>query len=167
MTSIPPLLPEETFLRVVRLARFDGLGVLIVAGVFSVLSAMAGDRSGAIVGLLIAGAGAIELHGVGLLKHGDSRGMNWLVGSQIFLLLTILGYCQFQLLSADLTMLKSLLTNEQKAQIAALGMSVDQFIQTWKRISVMLIAIATTLYHGGMTIYYLRRRKAVARALGE
>ena len=54
----PPLLPAETLVRVLRLAKFDGLSVLLIAGVFALLAATAGDFSGALVGLLAAGAGA-------------------------------------------------------------------------------------------------------------
>ncbi len=167
MTSIPPLLPEETLARVLRVARFDGLGVLVVVGLFSIVSAMAGDRAGAVFGLLIAAAGAIELHGGGLLQHGDVRGMRWIIFSQPFLLLTILVYCQYQLGNADMAMFKSMLTAEQKAQIATLGMSVDEFVEFTKRFGLWAVGITTVLYQGGMTIYYLRRRKAVAQALGE
>jgi len=52
----PPLLPEETLLRVLRVARLDGLSVLVIAGVFALISALAGDGVGAVVGLLVAGA---------------------------------------------------------------------------------------------------------------
>src|SRR5215217_227981 len=97
MTKIPPLLPIETFVRVIRLAKLDGLSVLVVSSAYAVLAGMAGDFSGAIFGLLVAGAGALELHGVALLQQSLPRGMNWLVGSQLFLLFSILAYCAVRL----------------------------------------------------------------------
>ena len=55
----PPLLPSETFRRVLRVARFDGLSVLGVSGAFALISAASQDVSGAMIGLLVAAAGAI------------------------------------------------------------------------------------------------------------
>src|SRR5262249_17978142 len=97
MTKIPPLLPQETLLRVLRVARFDGTGALILGGTFALMMASEHDFPFAAIGLLAAGAGAIELHGAALLKQGESRGMSWLVASQPYLLLVILAYCALRL----------------------------------------------------------------------
>ena len=35
----PPLLPEETLARVLRLARFDGMSVLVLGGMFALIAA--------------------------------------------------------------------------------------------------------------------------------
>ena len=72
MTKTPPLLPEETLARVLHIARLDGWSVLGVAGLFALLAASIGDLRGAVVGVIIAGAGAGGLHGVALLRHGSS-----------------------------------------------------------------------------------------------
>lgn len=165
MTRIPPLLPEETLARVLRLARFDGMGVLVFAGFFAILSALAGDRIGAVIGLLIAGAGAIELHGATLLQHGERRGMSWLVGSQLYLMVAILGYCEFRLANVDLSLLRSAVTDDLKTQLATVGWGVDEFIRFAYRITWFVIAAVTVLYQGGMAIYYLRRRRIVTLAL--
>src|SRR4051812_10242830 len=70
MSKIPPLLPHETLIRVLRLATLDGLVVLMIATAFALASALGRDFSGAIIGLLIAGGGATELHGVTLMRRG-------------------------------------------------------------------------------------------------
>jgi hypothetical protein len=159
-------LPERTLLRVLRLARFDGLSVLFVAGFFALLSALAGDRLGAIVGLLIAGAGAVELHGATLLLHGENRGMSWLISSQLLLMLTVLAYCQYGIGHINLAFWHTALEPAQ-AQIKAQGQTIDEVAVSMNRLAYMLVAIATVLYQGGMTIYYVRRRAAVAQALTE
>ena len=70
----PPLLPDEVFMRVYRLARRDGFSVLIIASVFALFAAIMGDMSGALIGLSVAGAGALELQGCHLLREGaDGR----------------------------------------------------------------------------------------------
>lgn len=165
MSKTPPLLPEEALARVLRLARFDGLGVLVVSGLFAVLSALVGDRTGAFIGLLIAGAGAIELHGGGLLVHGDIRGMRWLVGSQLLLMVTLLGYCAFRLYNVDLELLRSAVTDDMKKQLKELGWTIDDFVLLAYNLTWKCLAAVTIVYQGGMALYYLRRRGPVAKAL--
>lgn len=148
-----------------RVARLDGLGVLLVAGLFAVLSALASDRLGAIVGLLVAGAGAVELHGAALLEHGERRGTRWLVASQLYLLVVVLGYCQYRLTHLDLALLRSAVTDELRNQLAQRNRSVDDFLRLMNNITFAIIAVVTLAYQGGMALYYYRRRHAVAQAL--
>ena len=161
----PPFLPEETFARVCRVARFDGLSVLLVAGFFALLSAVAGEAVGALIGLLAAGAGAIELHGRTLLHHGERRGMSWLVGSQLFLLVVLLGYCALQLLRARLPALPAEADALLQADADQLGMTKSEFLLLFNRMLYGGFAIVTLVYQGGMALYYLRRRAAVDRVL--
>ena len=161
----PPLFPAEVLQRVLRLARFDGLSVLVVAGIFALISARLGDYLGAVVGLLVAGAGAIELHGASLLKHRQPRGMDWLVRSQLILLITVLAYCALRLLHPDLAPLRATVNEDVKAQLEVLGWSVDQFLGTVYRLTYLAVSLATFAYQGGMAVYYWRRRATVVRAL--
>lgn len=161
----PPLLPEEIFHRVLRLARFDGLSVLAIAGLFALLAGAMGDWVGAVVGLLVAGAGAAELHGVMRLRHGDPRGLRWLIGSQVFLLMSVLAYCALRLARPELGPLRATVTSEMKEQLEVIGLTVDQFLGQLYRLVYLAVALLTVLYQGGMALYYYRRREAVARAL--
>ena len=102
----PPLLPAHALRRVTHIARLDGLGVLTVAGLFALASALLHDEVGTAIGLVVAGAGAIELHGVALLRHGTERGMRWLVGSQLMLLIVVLGYVVARLWHIDISMMR-------------------------------------------------------------
>lgn len=161
----PPLLPEETLRRVVRLARFDGLTVLALPGFFALLAASAGDVTGVIVGLLIAAAGAIELHGVDLLRAGEARGMSWLVTSQFYLMTVVVIFCLWQLQHEDLHLLRTALTDEMRTTIAQANMSEDAFLQLTYRITYRVITLVTLFYQGGMGLYYFRRRETVRQAL--
>lgn len=165
MTSLPPLLPEETLARVLRIARFDGVGVLVLGGLFALMAAAARDIPFAAVGLLAAGAGAIELHGVALLREYEPRGMKWLVASQPFLLVVILSYCVLRLTYVELPAVPENLREMVDTSAAQLGMTVDQYFALVNRITACVVGFVALLYQGGMTIYYLRRRKAVRRAL--
>ena len=161
----PPLLPEETLLRVLRIARLDGLSVLVIAGLFALISALAGDGIGAVVGLLVAGAGAVELHGATLIEHSEPRGMNWLVGSQLFLLATIIGYCALRLVHPALGPLMAAVTDDMKTSLDTAGWTPEKFVGFVYNTTYYAVAIVTFFYQGGMALYYLRRREAVARAL--
>jgi hypothetical protein len=163
----PPLLPSEVLRRLLRVARFDGVSVLGVAGAFALISAASRDVSGAVIGLLVAAAGAIELHGVTMLRVGRPGGMRWLVASQLYLMATMLGYVALRIASPDIASIKPIVTSELAEQIQAAGMSVDQFLLEFLRLVYFVVAAATVLYQGGMTLYYLRRRAAVEIALQE
>jgi hypothetical protein len=165
MPKPPPLLPEETLFRVLRLARFDGLGVLVLGGLFAVMAAGGRDVPFAVIGLLAAGAGAIELHGVSLLREGEMRGMKWLVASQPFLLLVIWSYCGLRLVHFEMPPLPESL--EEIAQLSAeqWGLTVEEYFRLLNRLTVAVLAVLAACYQGGMTLYYLRRRAPVGQAL--
>ena len=114
MARKPPLLPAETLRRVVRTAKFDGTGILVISGAFALASASVHDVTGAEVGLLVAAAGAMELHGAGLIRNGERRGTDWLVASQLFLLAIILGYVGWRLQRMDIAPMRALLTGEAR-----------------------------------------------------
>ena len=165
----PPPLPEETLRRVHRVARFDGMSVVAVAGIFALLSAARHDVSGAVVGVIVAGAGAVELHGASLLTHGQPGGIRWLAGSQLYLLISILGYVAWRLGHPDPMMLDAMhaaLNAEQRQLLHDSGVSEAEFVNLAIRLVYFGVALATVVYQGGMLIYYMRRRGAVEKALG-
>jgi hypothetical protein len=168
----PPLLPSEVLLRVLRVARFDGLGVLIVAGGFALISASYKDVSGALVGLMIAAAGAIELHGVSLLRAQRVSGMRWLVSSQLYLLSTILAYVGYRLARPDIAFILQFISASPAADVfeqAAVqqGVTLKQLILDSFQQFYVCVAVLTLFYQGGMMLYYFKRRTAVEIALNE
>lgn len=163
----PPLLPSEVLRRVCRLARFDGMSILVFAGGFAVISAASHEAPSAMVGLAVAGAGALELHGLGLLNHYDSRGTRWLVASQAYLMVVMVSYAMFRLMHPDIAELRPVVTEELAAQIREVGLTIDQFLLEFVRVVYAGVAAASMLYQGGMMLYYLRRRKAIEAAMFE
>jgi len=161
----PPLLSEVILGRVLRLASFDGLGVLISAGLFALLSAAAGDYGGAAIGILVAGAGAIELHGVALLRAVHVEGMNWLIGSQAFLMASMLGYCVFRLTHVTIPPMPPNLSSMIELTAEQLGMTKDEYLHFVYRAGFQVIAGLTVIYQGSMALYYIHRRAPVAAAL--
>lgn len=161
----PPPLPEEILRRVLRVATFDGTCVLVIAGAGALLSASWKDGAGALVGLLVAGAASLELHGTGLLRSGDERGMRWLVSSQLCIMASILGYVGYRVSNPDIAALRKLVTPEMAEQIQQAGLSVDQFLGELPRLFAFAVAVATIVFQGAMALYYLRRSAAVEAAL--
>lgn len=163
----PPLLPHETLVRVLRIARFDGIGALLLGGMFALSAAMAGEPPLAVIGLLGAGAGAIELHGTELLKQGDGRGMSWLIASQPFLLVVVFSYCSMRLWVLPLPPVPESLEGLFAASATQWKMTVDEYQHVLNRITVLAIAVVALGFQGWMTYYYVRRRQAVMTAVTE
>jgi hypothetical protein len=167
----PPLPPTEILRRVIRVARFDGMGVLALSGGFALVSASWRDVSGSVFGLLIAAAGAVELNGAALLRSGRGNGMRWLISSQLYLLVTILAYVSIGFAKPNVDWMLPYMTGDAALPIQQAakqyGLTVRQILVDSMREMFALVAILTLIYQGGMTIYYLRRRKAVELAILE
>ena len=161
----PPLLPEETLARVLRLARFDGMGALVLGGMFALIAAAGRDFPFAAIGLLASGAGAVELHGAALLRQGEPRGMRWLVASQPYLLVAILSYCALRLWLVEMPPVPETLQNLFTLSARQWGMSVEEYQRFLNRVTALAVACLATGFQGGMALYYLRRRESVYRAL--
>jgi hypothetical protein len=163
----PPLLPEETLARVLRLARLDGLSVLVLAGVFALLAAGAREAAFAAVGLAAAGAGAVELHGVARLRLGDPLGLRWILASQPLLLAAVWAYCALRLTGSEMPPLPEELRATVGATAAELGLSPADYLRLVHRVTHGLVAGLATAYQGGLFWYYWRRRDPVRQALAE
>jgi hypothetical protein len=163
----PPLLPAEALRRVVRMARFNGTGILVVAGAFALGSASTHDTMGTAIGLLIAAAGAMELHGATLVQRGEERGMNWMIGGQFYLMAVVFFYVGLRLNHVDTSVFAPLLslTDEQRQAIAQAGLTIDQFLHGVYVATYTIFGVATLIYQSAMVFYYRRRRPAVTAAL--
>jgi hypothetical protein len=160
----PPLLPEETLMRVLRLARLDGLGLLVLGSIFALMAAAGQEGPFAAIGLLAAGAGAIELHGVGLLREGEPRGMDWVIASQPFLLLVIWCYAGLRLLLFEIPPLPEGMGELAAVGAAQWGLSIEAYFERVNTVTAAVLSVVALGYQGGMTIYYLRRRRPVIQA---
>ncbi len=165
MTRIPPLLPQEVLARVLRVARVNGMGIMMVAAFCAVVSAMSHDFVGAAAGLIIAGAGAMELHGGTLLQHYEPRGINWLINSELVALLGILAYCAVRLTHPQLPPIPDEMKQVIALDAQQLGMTSEQFVLMSYRLGLELFAVLSGCYQGGVAFYYARRRRAVITAV--
>lgn len=160
-------MPEETLARVMRLARLDGFMILLFAGGYAAMAALAKHGTGLAIGVGVMTAGAIELHGVELLKGHRISGLRWLVASQFYLLAVILAYATWRWFYVDLALMRSALTPDLRQAIGELGWREDDFLLLVNRITYGVFALVSVAYQGGMALYYWRRRDAVRLALDE
>ncbi len=173
MPKAPPLLPEEVLRRVTRVASTDGLSILIVAGGLSLVSATMHDVAGTIVGLAVAGAGVIEMHGSTMLRRGEFSGLRWLVNSQMLLLMAIMSYVSYRTANpepAAISMITKVFSVDRAQFDLALsqsGLTQEQFVLSFYRFALFLVSVVSLGYQGGLAIYYFRRREPIARALTE
>jgi hypothetical protein len=168
MAKSPPLLPTEVLRRVLRVARFHGTSVLAISGACALISAWCHDPTDTVAGLLIAAAGAIELHGAGLIHNGFHRGINWLIASHVYLMGSVLGYVSWRLNHVDLSIMAPLATDDVRQQFESLYHLTDtEFLHLAYMGFFQLIGVLTMVYTGGMMIYYASRRARMITALNE
>ncbi len=163
----PPFLPEETLSRVLRLAKFDGMGALVLGGLFALTAAAGRHVPFTVIGLLAAGAGAVELHGEALLRQGEPRGMKWLIASQPFMFLVILTYCGLRLWLIEVPPVPEWLKAIVATSAAQAGLTLEGYMLMVNRLTALMVAVVALGFQGGMALYYWRRRKPVEQALAE
>ncbi len=164
----PPALPEETLRRVLRLAKGNGLSVLIIAGLGTLVSLAFGDLVGAGVGLVVAYGGWMELNGRRTLLRGDAAGVDRLIRAQWIVLGAILAYCVTRFASFDSDTALGGLTPDMRSQLTEAGLDVAAILPLVRLIFYLTyatVAVVTLLYQGGMARYYSRRREPVGQAL--
>jgi hypothetical protein len=161
----PPLLPIETLARVLRMARLDGMGALLIATFFALTAAAMGEIPGATMWLLVAGMGAVELHGMALLAAGRKRGINWVIASQYLLLLVVLAHCALRLGHYDPTAMRQALTEEMKSTLAQANYDEEDFLRAVYIGTYCAIAAGMLVYKLSLARYYHRRRAAVIAAV--
>lgn len=158
----PPPTPETQLLRVLRIAKVNGLSVLIIAGLGTLLSI--GDWFGMAIGIAVAYGGWLELSGRKQLLHGDVAGVRRLVQSQLVVLAAIEIYCLMKL-GFDSTHGVS-----QELRGAMIEMGVDMAaLEPSLRLAFYgtygAVALLTVIYQGGMARYYSRRKDVVQEAI--
>jgi len=180
MPAKPPPLPEAVYQRVMRVAKAEGWSILIIASMGAFMAAGGGNVIPAIAACVAAGAGAMEIHGVQRLARGDETAVNWLVRSQLLLMLVILAYVIFRLVFFDLAAVQPQLLEVRREMLAFYeNMNVDapsfyqsdaQFMSVVRLVYTLtycLLGIATCVYQGLMARYYHRRRAAISQALNQ
>lgn len=166
--SQPPPLPGEKARRALRIARIDGLILVILAGGFALVSSACADLPGAVAGFAAAACGYMELRGRHRLQNGDASGTKLLIGCQLALLGVILLYVVYQYFCYDpapaLTRIDSLLADTtESAGLGKTGLAellgltpvqLNHLARLVVKGSCLLVGALSLLFQGGMAFYY-------------
>ena len=162
------LTPEQALAGVRRLSRINGWSVVIVSSLCVLLTLVLGDLLGTAIGLLVIGAGAMEVHGNRLLGRRQAAGMKWLVRSQLFLLVFILVYAVSRLASYDGELALANLTPEMVGALQELQIDPRDLLPMIK-LSIWAgygaVILVACFYQGGLSLFYRGRTDLVQQAL--
>jgi hypothetical protein len=168
MTTPEPTPAEKALKRVLLISAIDGWGVIALAGLGSLLALALGDLSSLVLGLLIVGAGIVEIRGRRRLLRRDVSGMRLLVRTQMFLLAVILVYCVSRLGSFDPGLVLDNLTPDMEAMLKENGVERADIVPAVRMMFYAgygFAAFLTLLFQGGLAFYYRRKTALVTAAL--
>ena len=154
----PPLTPEEQFQRVLRIAKTNGLSVVIIAALGTLISL--GDWLGMAVGVALIVGGRMELAGRKRLLANDPAGVRQLVRAQWVVLGAIEIYCLIKLgFDHDHGV-----SQELRGAMIDLGIDMAALEPALRLAfygSYGAVALISVVYQGGMARYYGRRAGVV------
>lgn len=162
----PPLLPATALARAGKLARFDGLTVLVVAGCFAAISLAMRDWAGTTICLGAAGAGAAEWRGGALLKTHQPGSIRWLVASQLSLLGLVWIYAAWRYTHYDPRLLSALVEPLVRTRLEEAFLTMDDLepaLRLAHHLTYLLLAGLSLIYQGGFAWYYARQQAVLDR----
>ena len=156
--------------KIMRVSTINAWSVLFIAGTFAVLSMLALSFPGVAVGVAVAIAGPLELHGQKRLEDNPMQARTWMMGSQLWLMTCVLIYCSWRVLSLDPD--NPFVVFGDAAQVFELvqifgiprAYLASLFVQAFY-ITYGLIAGLTLIFQGGLTLYYRARIGRLAHAI--
>ena len=155
--------------KIIRISTINAWSVTFIAGTFALLSLLALSVPGVVVGVAVAAAGPLELYGQKRLETDPGQARTWMVGSQVWLMICVLSYCAWRMLSLDPD--NPFVVFGDAAQVfelvAIFGIPqaylASLFVQAFY-ITYGLIAALTLLFQGGLALYYRSRIGRLMRA---
>jgi hypothetical protein len=164
----PPPLPIEVFERVLRVGRFDGKTLVILATTFAALAALNHHGPPAIAGVIAVGWGLLELHGSERLQNGDPQGLDNMILAQAGIMLTVVAYAAWMFFYFDveafMAEMPPALLEQQRQQLVQSGFSSEDMpalYQVMVNVVYALVAMLTLVFQGLMIRYYQKARPAV------
>jgi len=151
-----PKTPEEQLQRILRIARTNGLSIVIIAGL-SVLISL-GDWFGMAICLAAVCGGWLELSGRKQLLGGDAAGVRRMVKGELLVLAAVEIYCVVKLGQG--------MSPELREAIAGLDMpELEPSFRSAFSATYIAVGLVTIVYQGGMARYYSRHAETVRVAL--
>ena len=162
------LTPEKALAGVRKISRVNGWSVWVFGLFGTLISLFFGDYLGVSIGVLVVGAGWMEVHGNRRLARRDAKGMNWLVRSQLFLLSVIMVYAVSRLVSYDGELALANLTPDMAAALKELQIKPEDLlpmVQLGVWLGYGAVIVVTGIYQGGLALFYRGRIPLVEKAL--
>lgn len=153
---------EKKIQRAIGVSRVNGWSVATFAGMCSLVVAFFGDVFGFLIGLVVCLSGVMEIHGSRLLRGGSKSAFNWLVESQVYLIIVIWCYSVFNLATFDSADPWARFSPGFKDLILSVNPDV-YMVEALLKVSYLATYISLILvvliYQGGLCLYYFSRRK--------
>ncbi len=165
---MPARSPELRFQRLLRLAQFDALSLLVVATPATLGAALGGEWTVAAIGAGVVGCGSLEWRGQKQLRLGAAAGLGWMVVAQLVCLGLLLLYAWRLAHLDNASHLLALLPAFARAQLDSFLLypeEIDHLFLLAQRLTAGAIALTATLYQGGLAFHYLRSRALVRSVL--
>jgi len=146
--------------RLVLISTMNAWTVVIIALLFGGLSLIGLSVSGVLVGAGLVCAGAMEIWGHRRLRDARDGARIRMVGSQVVLVLTVLAYCGWRLVSFDsadplagMDVVEHML--DSVTDLGLVDLAELQALVGWAYVLVyQLVALLTLVFQGGLAVYY-------------
>ena len=156
--TIRPAWQEKQLRGVYRLSKLNGRSVEIFGILGGILGILFFSIEGILMGVLIAGAGWVELEGRKKLVDGIADAPRWLMGGEALLLFVIVVYAFAHLMALDPLHAIDILGPEIRTMLSELGglseQMLNELIYSAARWLYLGLIIGTVAYQGGMIGYY-------------
>lgn len=165
--------PQETLQRVIRVARFNGWTVVVIAGLATLAALFPPTWLDLVIGGGVFAGGVIELRGLKHLRQSADadRAVTLLVRAQLLILALIwlysLAQVTFNLRPTvnELTELFAQMGADPSALADFFGMDANTLARDFCYLLYGMVSLTSVFYQGGLALYYHRRRAAVHEAL--
>ncbi len=149
---------EKLIRKVSSVAKWNGGSIAFIGGLSSLISLAFQDWGYVLLGFGVTASGLMELRGRKKLLQDEEGAGKWLKGSQLWLIVLILGYAGFKILSLDASDPLKDIPIEYVDQIKFIsGMSdleFGEYIIFLTYAVYSMVMLVTALYQGGLWLYY-------------
>jgi len=152
--------PEKNRRRVLFISGLNAWSIIVVAGLFALISMLLVDVWGTVVGIAVLVSPWMELKGRKRLMLQQGQARRWLTRSQLWLFAVITIYCISQLLifhfSPALQDMPSDLQESLRTLLALDARELQALLSQIYYVVYLSVIMVSFLYQGGLYWYYRR-----------
>ena len=173
--STPPPLPDDVRRRMTGVARANGLGVVVVAGLSLGAAMLAGYWDLVGWSALAVLAGGLELRGQHALRQGDPQGLVGLIGAQFLLLVVIWAYAWLRWRNFDPdtywaqipSYAQELLLQRMRSEGLDPELDRPLLLMLSNLLTCICLAAVSFVYQGGLAAYYAVKSRHLTPPAGD